>query len=160
MLKTAKKNIVKKSKVGRPLTTSSQKDLLLKLIGTTSKGLETIYQENKGKVPSPSTVMEYLAKDKEFSDRYARAREDQAEIIADEMISIADNCTDDVTILKVLDDQPGKEVINHSAINRAKLQIETRKWIISKLKPKKYGAQVDLTSGGDKLTFNVNVTDD
>jgi hypothetical protein len=155
-----KPKAAKKNKGGAPKIKQSQKDRILDLIATSNKGIRKLCEENKGLVPAYSTVRKYLAEDKKFIDQYARAKEDQADVLADEMIEIADNCTDDVTILTTPDGEPGREVINHSAINRAKLQIDTRKWIASKLKPKKYGAAVDLTTGGDKLTFNVSVTDD
>jgi acyl-CoA thioesterase FadM len=32
--------------------------------------------------------------------------------------------------------------VNHSAIARAKLQVDTRKWIMSKMAPKKYGEKI------------------
>lgn len=36
-------------------------------------------------------------------------------------------------------------------VQRARLQVETRKWLMSKLAPKKYGERLDVTSSGEKL---------
>jgi hypothetical protein len=56
----------------------------------------------------------------EFLEQYARARELQTDIFIDEIIDIADSTENDV--------------------QRDRLRIDSRKWIASKLKPKKYGA--------------------
>ena len=59
-----------------------------------------------------------------------RAREIQAETYADEMVSIAD----DVDGSDVLYDMDGHPVAaNNVRIQRNKLQVDTRKWIVSKL---------------------------
>ena len=68
-------------------------------------------------MPARSTVNKWLAGNKAFSDQYARARERQADYYADEMVYLADTAED---------------------VNKARLQIDTRKWIAAKLLPKKY----------------------
>jgi hypothetical protein len=40
---------------------------------------------------------------------------------------------------------------NKEVVNRSKLRVEARKWIAAKLKPKKYGEKLDVTSAGEKL---------
>ena len=72
-------------------------------------------------MPSISSVMKWLRENENFSQQYARAKEDQADTLADELIAIADETKD-----------PAK----------ARLQIDARKWAASKLKPKKYGDKV------------------
>jgi hypothetical protein len=67
----------------------------------------------------------WLALDAEFAAQYARAREEQADYYADEIIEIADTAED---------------------ANLARLRIDARKWKASKLRPKKYGEKIDLTS--------------
>lgn len=102
-------------------------------------------------MPAQSTVYGWLAKvDHPFSERYARAREIQAERFADEMADIADDATGDVA---------GELGIPNSvAVQRAKLRIDTRKWIASKLLPKKYGDKVTQEhtgEGGGPLQFTL-----
>ncbi len=82
-------------------------------------------------MPHYSTTMEWRAEDVEFADKYARAREDQADYHAEEIVDIADTETDP---------------------NIARVRIDARKWKASKLKPKVYGEKLDL--GGD-LTMRV-----
>lgn len=92
-------------------------------------------------MPAKSTVFRWLGIEKSFSDQYARAREEQAEAFADEMVAIADERE---TIVK---DEGGATVVafDSTAVARNRLRIDARKWVASKLKPKKYGERVDST---------------
>lgn len=72
-------------------------------------------------MPRKATVFRWLAEDKAFCDQYARAREEQAEGLADEIVSISDGGGED------------------SDVQRDRLRVDARKWVASKLKPKKYG---------------------
>jgi len=78
-------------------------------------------------MPNKATVFRWLAAHAAFSDQYARAREAQADTLADDLISLADAAGEDTAV----------------TVARDRLKVDTRKWIASKLKPKVYG---------DKLT--------
>ena len=52
----------------------------------------------------------------------------------DEILDIADDMTNDC-----FTNENGKTVLNNTAINRARLQIDTRKWLACKLVPRVYG---------------------
>ncbi len=94
-------------------------------------------------IPSASTVFRWLAKDEhdEFRELYARAREAQAERLADEILRIADDGTNDFITRQT--SSGAIRNINSEHIQRSKLRIETRKWLLSKLLPKKYGPRPD-----------------
>jgi hypothetical protein len=111
-------------------------------ISTTSIGLHKICKEVG---ISAVTFFEWIKEDAELSNRYTRAREAQAELLADQIIQLADD--------KSGDTQAGEfgEVGNAAAIQRSRLQVEARKWIAAKLKPKKYGDKVEVDQ-----TINVN----
>lgn len=99
------------------------------------------------KIPlSTKTFYEWLEKDEEKVKLYARATEERAEAILDEMIDIVDNNTNDVNVL-----EDGKEVVNNDVIQRSRLRYDARKWLVSKLNPKKYGDKIDMTTGGEKI---------
>jgi hypothetical protein len=94
------------------------------------------------KMPNKATVFRWLAKNEEFSDQYARAREEQAESFADEITSIADEMPD----LDPLYDADGKLIemrIHGAYVQWQKNRVDARKWVASKLKPKKYGDKID-----------------
>jgi hypothetical protein len=90
-------------------------------------------------MPCESTVYLWLKKQEGFSEMYARAREDQADTLADEMLEIADDSSRDT-----LKTEAG-EVCNTEYVQRSRLRVDTRKWIASKLKPRKYGDKVEHT---------------
>lgn len=112
-------------------------------IASTSKSLRTICKDLDVCV---ATVLSWLRDKPEFLAQYARAKEEQADFLIEEMIDIADDGSNDLmTITKgdVTYEQENKEVTN-----RSKLRVETRKWIASKLKPKKYGDKVQTEHSG------------
>jgi hypothetical protein len=95
-------------------------------------------------------VYAWLRRDDNFAECYARAREDRADSHADEMTDIADNATNDVYIKIGKDGRPFA-AIDGDAINRARLRIDTRKWIAAKLRPNYYGDKIDVTTGGQQI---------
>jgi hypothetical protein len=66
----------------------------------------------------------------------------------DEIIDISDNVEQDLLITP-----DGREVVNNAVISRDKLRVDTRKWAMSKMNPKKYGDKVDIdhTTKGESL---------
>lgn len=73
-------------------------------------------------LPAMSTVMKWLNVVPTFAEQYARARELQADAIFDEALDIADTAG-----------------LTNERIAKARLQIDTRKWMAGKMRPKKYG---------------------
>lgn len=100
-------------------------------------------------MPDKATVYRWLAVNSEFRDLYARAREDQADTLADEILEISDDGTNDWMQRNHGEDDPGW-VVNGEHIQRSRLRVDARKWIAAKLKPRKYGefARTELTGEG------------
>ena len=88
-------------------------------------------------MPSKTSVFRWLHSNSVFRDQYARAREAQADSMADDIIDIADDSMFDTYI-----DENGLEKTNHDVIARSRLRVDARKWIASKLKPKVYGEKI------------------
>ncbi|MER9912227.1 terminase small subunit protein [Mesorhizobium sp. M0050] len=108
-------------------------------------------------MPSRATVFNWLLKPEraEFFDQYTRARELQADTHVDEMPDIADDSRNDY-MTKVNGDGSTSEALNSENIQRARLRIDTRKWIAARMRPKKYGDKVALTNGeGGPLVVQV-----
>lgn len=152
----------KPRKIGRPSLYSREKsDLICKLI---SSGQPLTRICTLEKMPCMSTVMNWLWQEspyrEDFLERYARAREQQAEILADQIISIADDDSEDIIYIEG-NDASGMTAIpkaNREFIQRSNLRVEARKWVAAKLLPKKYGdkkeVKVDATithDGSDEL---------
>ena len=108
------------------------------------KSLRTI-AEMEG-MPHQATIMAWLdGSHPDFSEQYARAREAQADKLAEETLLIADESSQDTYV-----DADGSVKTNTEAIQRSKLRVDTRKWLASKMAPKKYGDKVAI-GGADDL---------
>lgn len=101
-------------------------------------------------MPSTSTFYKWLDEDEIKSKQYARATEIRADIIFDDILNIADQNDNDTFI-----NDEGKEVVNNDVIQRSRLKIDARKWILSKLNPKKFGDKTDITTNGKELSFPI-----
>jgi hypothetical protein len=83
-------------------------------------------------LPAEATVRAWALDDKKgFSARFARAWEIRAEALAEDVLEISDgSCADMVDV------------------QRAKLRVDSRKWLLSKMLPKKYGDSTKIEHTG------------
>ncbi len=95
-------------------------------------------------MPSMSTVFKWLREHNEFSQQYAIAKEECAEVYAEEIIEIADDSSNDYTEAG----EGGETKLNSEHVQRSRLRIDARKWVASKLKPKKYGDKLQQEVSG------------
>jgi hypothetical protein len=110
---------------------------ICEIISTSNKSLRTICSEDG--MPAVSTILKWITEIPEFSIRYARAKEEQADFLAEEIIEIADDSSQD---LERIDDY-GNRIENKEFVNRSRLRVDARKWVASKLKPKRYGDKIE-----------------
>ena len=82
-----------------------------------------------------STFNDWLNADAALAADYARAREDLLEMMASDLLDIADR--------PVGSTESGGT--DSGAVADKKVQIDTRKWLLSKLAPKKYGDKLELS---------------
>lgn len=99
-------------------------------------------------MPAKSTVFKWLGRNTIFADQYARAREAQADTLADEILDIADDGSND-WMERRREDGSVDEVLNHEHVQRSKLRLEARKWLAAKMQPKKYGDRQLIGSDPD-----------
>lgn len=106
---------------------------------------------NEDGMPATSSVQQWRAENAAFNEQYTKARQWQAETLFDEILEIADNTQEGVSI-KENDD--GYEVKTSDMLGHRELRIKTRQWILPRIDPKKYGdkAQVDHTSSDGTMT--------
>lgn len=128
--------------LGRP--TDYNQDLVEKITERIADGesLRSICRDPE--MPAKSSVFKWLSQNKDFADQYARAREEQAETLALEIVEIADGDkqSDDTAVMAARD----------------RLRVDARKWVASKLKPKVYGDRQVIA--GDPEAPLVNATED
>lgn len=105
-------------------------------------------------MPARSTVFEWVAANPTFQVQYSIAMENRAHAMAEEILEIADASGVDVSVSK-----DGQVTVSGEAINRARLRVDTRKWLMAKMNPKKYGDKVvqELT-GKDGVPLNTGPT--
>ena len=98
-------------------------------------------------LPHYDTIMDWIANDDAISDRYARAHEAKAEFLAHEYLEIVDNVGAPAMVDggPLMIDKKPVMVVTNEAISHAKLRSDARKWLMEKLKPKKYGQKVEQT---------------
>lgn len=138
--------------VGRPMEYDREEimDYVCDALVTSSRGLGSIIKSGEEKFktfPTYSTIMKWLSEEEGLSDRYARAKEAQADFMADEMLDIADDGRND-WMKRHQANGESVEVVNSEVIQRSKIRIDTRKWLASKLKPKKYADKVQTEISG------------
>ena len=111
---------------------------------STGESVASICDEEK--MPSQRSFYNWLNKDESLVQRYAHAREAQADAIFDDILSIADEARND-WMKRTGEDSEGWQ-LNGEHIQRSKLRIDARKWMASKLAPKKYGDKLQHTGDG------------
>ena len=107
-------------------------------------------------MPAPSTVFLWLAEHDEFSEQYARAKEEAADMFMEDILEIADDAKKDLIPVyaigkdgKYTYDEAGKRIIighteSKNSVQRARVRIDSRKFLAMKLKPKKYGDRITV----------------
>jgi hypothetical protein len=125
-------------KIGRPsLFTQELADSICTRLAE-GESLRAILRDDG--MPAMSVVFRWLSQNLSFQEQYTRAREAQADHEFDGLCSMAD-------------EPPEKKqdgTVDNGWVQHQKLRIDTRKWAISKLAPKKYG---------DKLTTELTGKD-
>jgi hypothetical protein len=135
----------------------------------TKKGRPTLYSEDVGldilarlemgeslraicrdeNMPSEVSVRRWSLDAKHpFSAQFARAREVGYLRMAEELLEICDDGTNDYV------EREGKDgstysAVDHEHISRSKLRVDTRKWVLSKMLPKVYGDKTVVEGSSD-----------
>jgi hypothetical protein len=93
-------------------------------------------------MPSESTVRSWALDDKDgFSAQYTRAREIGYLTMADELFEIADDGSND-WMERQGEDKSATYVLNGEHVQRSRLRVDTRKWMLSKVLPKVFGDKI------------------
>ena len=124
----------------KPVRRHENKAELIGLVLSGMRGGLSAFKACEAAGLSQSTFNLWVNEDAELAAEYARAREDLIERMANEVLELSDV---DVGL------QPdGKR--DWAAVQKHKLQVDTRKWLLSKLAPKKFGDKLELTGDPDR----------
>lgn len=133
-----------KKKMGRPTDYSPElRDEICKRISSGNSVHSVCRQDD---MPDRSTIYRWLREKPDFKDQYERALKEREDYHFDEMLDISDKVEDDSI-----------------KIQKAKLMIDTRKWVLSRMNPKKYGDKAGETETIDDnptpVSVNIEVRD-
>lgn len=110
--------------------------------------------------PHEATVRQRALQDPDFHTKYSRAREIGYMRMADEVIEDAENTEGDWQVIRNDKGEVTGVKVDHDAVQRARLKIDTKKWLLSKALPKIYGDKVAVEhSGGVKVEQNATPAD-
>lgn len=114
--------------------------------------LRTISKDES--MPCVSTIFNWIRSKPEFLQQYEKAKAEQADALTEDMLDIADDGSNDWMIKTGKDAESIGWQLNGEHVQRSRLRLDTRKWIASKLKPKKYGDRTIL-AGDPESPVNV-----
>lgn len=112
------------------------------------ESLRAVFRDNNIGI-TRKRFYELLEDNEGYQNQYARACEDRSDYIFEEILEIADEKNADVYI----DD--GEAKIDGNTVQRSKLKVDTRKWMLGKMNPKKYGEKIEL---GGSLDQNIKIS--
>lgn len=99
-------------------------------------------------MPSEASVRTWALQDREgFSSQYADARQKGYQRMADELLEIADDGTND-WVERRRQDGSTEVIFDNEHYQRSRLRVDTRKWLLSKALPKVYGEKVTQEISG------------
>lgn len=136
---------------GRPTTYT--KDLASIMCARIAEGesVRSICRDDE--MPAISTFFKWIGEHEEFSKQYAIAKDQCIEVYFDEMVDISDNQVGSPAKDEdgnLLTDKDGNLVkfVDGASVGHAKLRVDTRKWALSKMCPKKYGDKIQQEVSG------------
>lgn len=89
--------------------------------------------------PSFTTFYKWIDSDKKKMEKYARSCSKRFDNIFEDILRIADDQEGDT-----YKNEDGIDVVNHNVINRARLRVDSRKWMLGKMNPKKYSDKIQI----------------
>ena len=121
--------------------------------------LRALMREDKT-IPSYYVLFGWMQEHPEFEDKWRTARAFNADALFDEILEISNTPVD--TIMTVQRAKGNVETTKKDAVEHRRLQIESRKWMIEKLAPRKYGNKITTEiSGPDGSPLQIsNISDE
>lgn len=132
---------------GRPTTyTQDLADLICERLAL-GESMRTVCAPDD--MPAMSSVFKWLREHKEFSEQYARAKEESTDAMAEDLLYISD--TPLMGEIRTIKPDGSVEIKQDEMLGHRRLQVDSRKWLMAKMKPKKYGDKLDMTTNGKDL---------
>ena len=121
-----------------------QIDLIFsEILDDIERGMSLRSSLSKDNRPASDTFYIWLESNEDKSKRYARAAEKRADAIFEEILEISNHTEEDHT-----------PFTGSNVIQRDRLKIDARKWMLAKMNPKKYGDSIKTEHSGE-ITTNI-----
>lgn len=143
MMKTLAEKTTKTGAVmGRPVKWPPEHPVWQEIVDKVSSGKSLSLVISELKHPTWSNFQAMLAQDDRLRVAYDKAVQDRADRLADEILELADQVMPE-----------GLEGSMASAwVQQKRMQVDARKWIASKLKPRTYGDRIDMTVRDERIS--------
>ena len=143
MMKTLAEKTTKNGAImGRPVKWPPEHPVWREIVAKVSAGksLSTVISEPG--YPTWSNFQAMLAQDDKLREAYEKAVQDRADKLADEILQLSD--------------EPMPEHLEGAMasawVQQKRMQVDARKWIASKLKPRTYGDRIDMTVRDERIS--------
>jgi hypothetical protein len=97
-------------------------------------------------MPGMTTVFRWMPDHPAFRQQYDEAIEARAQVMFDELVELADTPFEGETVVET--DDGRREVKRGDMLGHRRLQVDTRKWILARMSPRKYGDKVGVEHSG------------
>jgi len=128
--------------MGRPVKWPQDHPVWMQIVSrvTAGKSLSTVLRDKD--MPDWAAFYRMLEQDDKLRQAYEKAVQDRADRLADEILQLSDEQMPD-----------GLEGAMASAwVQQKRMQVDARKWIASKLKPRTYGDRIDMTVRDERIS--------
>jgi hypothetical protein len=126
------------------MTTKTDKQKKITEILTQMREGKSLRQASQMAGVARQTFLDWVDKDQELAGQYAHARAAMIDKIADDIMTIADE--------ELVATGEGR--VDSAMVQKQRLRVDTRKWLLSKLSPKKYGDKLEL-SGDEQAPVSI-----
>lgn len=111
--------------------------------------------------PSMYAFLRLVAADPEVETVYRAAAELRADGLFEKMMAVASTpMQGEKTKTTESDDGVKTETTTGDMVEHRKLQVDTLKWALARMNPKKYGDKVDMTHGGKVKVISLTADDE
>jgi hypothetical protein len=143
MMKTMAEKMTKTGAImGRPVKWPPEHPVWLDIVGQVSAGKSVSTVLAQDNMPNWTVFQAMLAQDQKLTAAYEKAVQDRADKLADEILQLSDEPMPE-----------GLEGAMASAwVQQKRMQVDARKWIASKLKPRTYGDRIDMTVRDERIS--------
>jgi hypothetical protein len=136
--------VVTKHAGGRPVVFGIENPCWFEICKQISEGKSLSTALKSDGMPSYRSALMMLQTNLEFRTMYEKAIESRADRLAEEILELADEA------IPANLDGPSKS----AWVQQKRLQVDTRKWVAAKLKPKVYGDRIDVSVTDTRISVS------